>query len=119
MAITPTVLRIDNKQKRIERVIQLVLTGSYTTGGDTLDLTKLVAGPGGSMEAVLFHRNPDIYGIKHFPQGYFAELIPGNALNNWLLKIYTANLTELTQAAYPAGLLAATTIFLELEEKAS
>lgn len=119
MAIAATVLRIDNKQKRLERVLQLTLSGNYTTGGDTLDLTKVVGGTLGSMEAVQFHRNPDIYGVKHMPQGYFAELIPGSGLNNWLFKIYTANVTELAQAAYPGPLAASTTILIELEEKAA
>lgn len=82
-----------------ELILQHLLTGLYTVGGETVDLTALADNPGAVPEG--FFENP-LYGGVFAKQlnGYLVELIPGTALNNWKLKVFTVPGTEMGAVTY-------------------
>ena len=77
-------------------IATLTFSGSYPTGGDTLDFTTVA------------DRLPSTQIIQAFaePQngnsGYYIP-VQGSALNNWKLKCFLGGGTEITAGAYPAG----------------
>lgn len=123
MAIAANTVGVENLQKHLRLILQLTFSGSYTTGGDTLDLTKVTNTS--NIEAGLFHRNPTRFRLANpAPAGWVLEVSPGSALNNWLILVReqngsTGKLVEIAQGAYDASLTGATNVFIELEEKAS
>ncbi len=119
MANALAVIEVENLQKRIRRIIQVTLSGTYTLS-ETLDLTGVT----GNIGAGKFHRNPDVYNVMTpIVAGFAIELTAGAALTNWILTIYrqdgtTGALAVLNTAAYPAG-LSGGKVFIELLEKAA
>ena len=85
-----------------------------TPGGDTVNL-QAITPTIGQMDATIGY--PGI--ITHSevcssPAGAGALLVPGTTLNNWKLRIFTAENTELATGAYPAEILAGVfVLFLE------
>ena len=77
----------------------LTITGSYTTGGDPLDFTSILNQQG---VGVADYVNVD---------DVLGYILNYDSVNKKLL-FYTAPNTELTAAAYPGGLLAATPHFV-------
>lgn len=71
----------------------IALSGSYTTGGDTL---SLVGCPGVS--------KPPLRAICQSKNGYGVFFTPGTTVANGTLFITTGSNTELSSGAYPAGL---------------
>lgn len=125
MAVAAVVVNVEKGQKTITRTLLLTFSGSYSTGGETLDLTA-VAVTGQNIEASQFHRNP-IFGRinKGGCGGYLPELIKGAALTNWLIKFYESgadggDLDEIAAAEYPAGITTADADFyVDLVENAA
>lgn len=113
MALASSLLDICGTRRRIIRHLKLSLSGNYATGGDTLDLTA-TTNPNNLPAAKAFASLPSVIAVLNKPDGYTCEMIPGNALNNNLLKWYTAEGTELGAAAYPAALSGATDIVCEV-----
>ncbi|MGB2642885.1 MAG: hypothetical protein WBG02_13605 [Candidatus Acidiferrum sp.] len=74
----------------------LAFSGSYTTGGDTLDLSK-VADKLPTMQVIQV--------LADSQNGNAGNYIPvqGSALNNWKLKAFTATGTEISAGAYPSS----------------
>src|SRR5271165_2588176 len=74
----------------------LTFSGSYPTGGDTLDFTTVA------------DKLPSTQIIQAFADsqngnaGYYVP-VQGTALNNWKLKAFTGGGTEITAGAYPAS----------------
>ena len=74
----------------------LTFSGSYPTGGDTLDFTTVA------------DKLPSTQIIQVFADsqngnaGYYVP-VQGTALNNWKLKAFTGGGTEVTAGAYPAS----------------
>ena len=74
----------------------LTFSGSYVSGGDTLDFTQVA------------DKLPSTQIIQAFvdsqngSSGYYVP-VQGNALNNWKLKAFTGGGTELSAGAYPAS----------------
>src|SRR5579863_993765 len=74
----------------------LAFSGSYPTGGDTLDFTT-VADKLPSTQIVQVFADS-----QNGNAGYYVP-VAGSALNNWKLKAFTGGGTELTAGAYPAS----------------
>lgn len=89
----------------------LTASGSYSTGGDTLDLTALSLPPGLTLPV----STPPIGGWVQGSTGDSYSFIPGTAMNNSKIKINTASNTELAASAYPARITGDTNIYVELE----
>ena len=77
-------------------IATLTFSGSYPTGGDTLDFTQVA------------DKLPSTQIIQAFVDsqngngGYYVP-VQGTALNNWKLKAFTGGGTEVTAGAYPAS----------------
>ncbi len=71
-------------------------SGSYVTGGDTLDL---------SQQPLIPTTQPPIQLTVQGQSGYTYVFIPGSALNNGKVKIYSAGQTEVAAGAYPAAVV--------------
>ena len=77
-------------------IATLTFSGSYPTGGDTLDFTTVA------------DRLPSTQIIQAFAEsqngnsGYYIP-VQGSALNNWKLKAFVGGGTEITAGAYPAS----------------
>ena len=77
-------------------IATLTFSGSYPTGGDTLDFTTVA------------DKIPSTQIIQAFAEsqngnsGYYIP-VQGSALNNWKLKCFLGGGTEITAGAYPAG----------------
>jgi hypothetical protein len=87
-----------------DRILKAVASGSYATGGDTLDLTN-VANPNFKTDAK-FGQNVAIedWEVIQSPAGYGAELVQGATLATWKLKVFTTANTELGAGAYPGAI---------------
>jgi len=74
----------------------LTFSGSYTTGGDTLDFTTVA------------DKLPSTQIIQVFADsqngnaGYYVP-VAGSALNNWKLKCFSGGGTEISAGAYPGS----------------
>ena len=99
MAITITLLpgNVDGSGSNLLYAVgTLAFSGSYTTGGDTLDFTQIA------------DKLPSTQVIQVFAEsqngnaGYYVP-IAGTALNNWKLKAFTGGGTEISAGAYPAS----------------
>ena len=91
-------------------VLLVALSGNYTTGGETINLTSIL-NPKFLLSAnVGYPGNIVDYEVLNCPVGYEAVLIPGSNLTNWKLKFeYTgaganAPFNELAAGAYPGAL---------------
>ena len=77
-------------------IATLTFSGSYTTGGDTLDFTS-IAGQLPSTQII------QAFAESQNGNGGYYVVKQGSALNNWRLVGFNAGGTELAAAAYPAG----------------
>jgi hypothetical protein len=99
MALTLTVNQFDvdatGKQLYVAGVI--TASGSYTTGGDTLDLSNQSYIPSSQLpkQVSIFTQTGQVFNYA---------FIRGTTLANSKVKIYGAGGTELTAGAYPAGI---------------
>ncbi len=77
-------------------IATLTFSGSYLTGGDTLDFTTVA------------DKIPSTQIVQAFAEsqngnsGYYIP-VQGSALNNWKLKCFLGGGTEITAGAYPAS----------------
>jgi hypothetical protein len=93
MALAITITDVDTGTGNIYVFGTLTPSGSYSTGGDTLDFTTVASQIGASQPPV-----------QLWAGGTTADLfawIPGSALNNGKVKISTASATELAAGTYP------------------
>jgi hypothetical protein len=74
----------------------LAFSGNYTTGGDTLDFSK-VADKLPSLQIIQVFADS-----QNGNSGYYVP-IPGSALNNWKLKAFTGGGTEISSGVYPSS----------------
>jgi hypothetical protein len=100
MALTLTIHQfdVDSTGKQVYVAGVVTASGSYTTGGDTLDLSNQSFIPSSQLpkQASLFTQTGQVYNYA---------FIVGTALNNSKVKIYAAGGTELAAGAYPASIL--------------
>jgi hypothetical protein len=99
MALTLTVQpqNVDASGHQVYVVGTIALSGSYPSGGETLDLTQIAnAVPSASQPVLVSVESQNGNGGYYIPQ-------QGSALNNWKLRVFQAGGTELAAGAYPAA----------------
>ena len=109
---------IEKTAKTLHLYIVITATGSYSTGGDTLDLTQVFGTgglPGYSFPLASLPEKIEILSVKPAatPQtnSFVYQYAPGTTLANGKMQVFTGAaaqtaLTELSAGAYPAGVLA-------------
>src|SRR5437879_8841363 len=97
ITISLTPLNVDSSASNFAYAIAtLTFTGSYPTGGDTLDFTQVA------------DKLPSTQVVQAFAEsqngnsGYYVA-IAGAALNNWKLKAFNGGRAGITAGAYPAS----------------
>jgi hypothetical protein len=83
-----------------------------TPGGDTVDLTSIVAALGQSDVTIGYPGTIKNFEVVSAPAGYPALLVAGTTLKTWKLRVFSAIDTELATGAYPADILAGTFILM-------
>ena len=127
MAVAINVTRVGVEQTAVIVEGTLTLSGSYATGGDTVDFSGanglLTFTPVAAQQASEIPSNLGPLGLVEIdeqpasgatPQGYIPYLIAGTTMANWLLWMATATgqpPTQLSAGAYPAGAMAQTIQF--------
>ena len=100
MSLTLTVHQfdVDSTGKQVYVAGVVTASGSYSTGGDTLDLSNQSFIPSAQLpkQVALFTQTGQVYNYT---------FITGSALNNNKVKIYAAGGTELSAGAYPSAIL--------------
>ena len=77
-------------------IATLTFSGSYPTGGDTLDFTQVADKVPSDQVVQVFAES------QNGNSGYYIA-VQGSAINNWKLKAFSGGGTELTAGAYPAS----------------
>jgi hypothetical protein len=95
IAVTIPAQNIDATGVLVWALGTLAFSGSYTTGGDTLDL---------SQQPLVPSTQVPIQATVQGQSGYNYVFIPGSALNTNKVKIYSSGQTELAAGAYPAAI---------------
>jgi hypothetical protein len=115
LALVVTMTRHDLRKKTI--VISAQASGSYTTGGDTVNLTSL-ANPSNHADGVIGYPGKiEDYEVESSPAGYTGVLVAGGTLGTWKLKVLQGGAAvsnpqaEISAAAYPAALLTVGALF--------
>ena len=97
ITISLSPLNVDSSASNfVYAIASLTFSGSYPTGGDTLDFTQVA------------DKLPSTQIVQAFAEsqsgnsGYYIP-VQGAALNNWKLKAFAGGGTELTAGAYPAS----------------
>ena len=103
---------------------KIVPSGTYPTGGDTLDFTKATFPPGQNMPPVLSIVDISIYSTKYNVAMFLYQWIRGTLLTNQLMGVFTGGaaqggLAEFSTAAYTAAMLADTIEFTAIFQKAA
>jgi hypothetical protein len=106
-AASPTIRDVDGSANEfIYTCTPLLFSGSYSTGGDTLDLTPLVqaatplAGIGNLLNVVVESNGPS--GSQGFGGGYYF-FSKGTTLANGKLLIFASGGSQLGAGAYPSA----------------
>lgn len=117
--LTPTITYIGKVGSQIRVGFKLAPSGTYTTGGDTVDLATAATdpaliGPGTAIPASTAPINIDIWdesGNVGVTAGTAVFPVAGTNSSNCKMKCVTALGTELGNGlAYPASVLAATLV---------
>ena len=115
MALTFTLVDTWDDGQRIHVSGTIAASGSYSTGGDTLDLSQfpIVAATQAPIQGTAW-----MDGIS----GYDYVFIPGSAMNNGLVKIFQQGASagafpELAAGAYPSGIASDTITFYGIFKK--
>ena len=116
MAVAISIQDVNESRRSRVRTCKLVFSGSYVTGGDTIDLTA--ATNPNNMPAAKFARNPVGFSILNDTPGYKFYLIPGANLTNWKIQVRqdagTNNpFAEIAAAGYPGAITGDANIRIE------
>ena len=97
ITISLTPLNVDGSASNFTYAIAtLTFTGTYPTGGDTLDFTQVTDKIPSTQIVQVFAES------QNGNSGYYVP-IAGTGLNNWKLKAFVGGGTEVAAGAYPAG----------------
>jgi len=77
-------------------IATLTFSGSYPTGGDTVDFTTVADKLPSTQIIQVFAES------QNGNSGYYIA-VQGSAMNNWKLKAFSGGGTEITAGAYPAS----------------
>lgn len=95
IALSPT--NVDSSASNFVYALStLTFSGSYPTGGDTLDFTQIADKLPSDQIIQVFAESQNGNG------GYYVA-VQGSAMNNWKLKAFASGGTEVTAGAYPAS----------------
>ena len=115
MALTFSLVDAWDDGKRVHVSGTIAASGSYTTGGDTLDLSKF---------PVIAAAQPPVQGTAWMDglAGYDYVFAPGTAMNNAKVKIFAQGTSagafpELAAGAYPAAITGDTVTFYGIFKK--
>jgi hypothetical protein len=114
MALASVVRFVDYSRRRKVITLGVTFSGSYTTGGDTLDLTATTNPK--YFVAAKFGTIPVEFVVCNDAGGCGFEWVPGTTLANGKVKVFSAANTELAAGAYNAA-LTGDTLILELSVK--
>jgi hypothetical protein len=105
MAITINVQNVDATGVAVWVTGTVSFSGSYTTGGDTLDWTTAIPQVGQSGAATPSDSAPlqAIFKSQNGNADYYVP-VQGSAPNNWKVKCFQAGGTELSAGAYPGSI---------------
>jgi len=105
MAITVNVANVDATGVTTWMTGTLVFSGSYVTGGDTLDWTAAMETAGQSGQVVGSQSGPQqvVIDSQNGNAGYYVS-VAGSAINNWKVKCFTGGGTEVSAGAYPGSI---------------
>ena len=95
MALSAALVYKDPGTKKMVWCFKLTASGSYPTGGDTIDLSGLI--PVGNTKL------PDSVAFEG-TAGYGADYVPGASIAAGKVKFYSAAGTEHTAATYNAAI---------------
>ncbi len=94
-------------------IATLSFSGSYPTGGDTLDFSTVASVVPSDLPPInVIADSNGGSGTFGFSGGYF-QIVASNALNNWKIKFLQGFNAELAAGAYPSSVLA-DSIFLNI-----
>lgn len=120
MALLVTPVHSWDDGQKMHVIGTIAASGSYTTGGDTLDFTPVAAGFKGRNLGIA--SPPEWVHIEGFA-GYTYSNSIGTLLNNSLMKTQQAPsagsnpLSEISASAYPAAVIADTISFYAVFKK--
>lgn len=118
MALTSTAVATDHSLRKKEITLSVQASGSYTTGGDTLNLNSILNPKFITDGRVGYPGDITDYEVEQSPAGYQGVLVPGATSATWKLKVLQGGgavsnpSAEIPQAAYPAALLTVGNVFL-------
>lgn len=109
----------DASRRRAVNAYKVTASGSYTTGGDTVDLTA--ATNPNNLPKSGWGRKPDGYRVANCPAGYVAKLVPQTSTeldDGYLLQFFESgadggDLDEIAASTYPVGISGDTSIIIE------
>jgi len=104
MAITIAVQNVDATGSVVWATGSIEFSGTYPTGGDTLDWTTAIPQVGYPGAAIPSASAPlqVTFDSQNGNGGYYVG-VQGSALNNWKVKCFQASGTEVTAGAYPSS----------------
>jgi hypothetical protein len=115
MALTFTLVDTWDDGKRIHLAGTVAASGSYTTGGDTIDL---------SQNPIVASSQPPIQGTAWMDglSGYDYVFFPGTAMNNGIVKMFQQGSSagafpEIAAGAYPGPITSDTITFYGIFKK--
>ena len=95
ISLTPN--NVDSSASNFVYAIATVtFSGSYPTGGDTVDFTTVADKLPSTQIIQVFAES------QNGNSGYYIA-VQGSAMNNWKLKAFSGGGTEITAGAYPAS----------------
>ena len=96
MALAISITDIDSGGNVLCIFGTVTASGSYSTGGDTLDFTQVADKLPSSQIVQAFAES------QNGNSGYYVP-VQGSGMNNWKLKALAGGGTEITAGAYPAS----------------
>jgi hypothetical protein len=96
-------------------IVDVTFSGNYVAGGDTLNLTASDIADPGLLGVLGPNQNPPaVEVISQNLDGAYVEVIPGAALNEWLLQCFQADGTEEPAGAYPEAFTTGSPVLLRI-----
>src|ERR1700737_2763931 len=97
ITISMSPLNVDSSASNFAYAIALLtFSGTYPTGGDTLDFTTVA-------DKILSTQIVQAFAESQNGSAGYYVVVAGNALNNWKLKAFVAGGTQVPAGAYPAS----------------
>jgi hypothetical protein len=110
MSLKISVTSMNTAGQQVRILFNVIPTGNYVTGGDTLDFSQMVQDPAfqgifGNIPSSQPAQQIDVWGQNGDLGNHYYPVV-GSLQTNNKLKIDSAFNTELSAAAYPAPVLA-------------